>query len=487
MDSTLSPHCPARARTNEMYSITFTEASPASFFEKLFTTIRELFVRISLKSLYHAWSIGTQNDLSKTFARAWKPGSFVTKCPMPIGTVYLTADANVIRTVLQNPRKDKEGLFYDHENKRLFVEGILTDIFPEDVKKYGVDSVADMIVISADAEKIKSMRAPLLNSLGAASVKDYIPQLNSIANNILDVMSNAEKENCNAEELAFEFAITVISKFITGYETNRQNYKLFANALNAISKRMSRIISRRPATEAEKLELQQAISIIRNVIDDNINSEHPSSYISKLKVLGWNDFQIRISLFFNYFAGTETTAGSINYLLWELGKPKHQHFVTALRQPDGGDVFLHKLVTEALRLHPPAFIEGRQFRCDTNLEIRDKAGKLIKQMKMLKGYSIVCLTQVLALDPDLFVNPQEFNPHRFDHLPSQLPWLPFGAGTHVCPGQYLALTELRTLIPCIVKKFDIETLYPKDKTDQSGFLTLRATPALIKLKPKRGM
>ena len=92
------------------YPITLKEAPPENIFQRLLTNIVELIYRISFKSLRNAWHIGKQNDLSKTFGNAWRPGSFVTKCPMPIGTVYLTADSNVIRAVLQNPRKEKKDI-----------------------------------------------------------------------------------------------------------------------------------------------------------------------------------------------------------------------------------------------------------------------------------------------------------------------------------------------------------------------------------------
>ena len=153
--------------------------------------------------------------------------------------------------------------------------------------------------------------------------------------------------------------------------------------------------------------------------------------------MGWDDFQIRVNLFFIYFAGTETTASSINYLLWQLGK--NEHFLEKLRDKIHSENFLSQLIAETLRLHPASFIQGRQFRENTVFQAYDSTGKLIKTMKLRRNHSIVCLTHVAARDPLKFANPTYFNPNNFtgDQTRTQLSWLPFGAGTHVCPGQYL--------------------------------------------------
>ena len=480
MDSSLTARCPFHASATTKYEITFKEAPRQNIFQKIISDTTEFLSRFSLASIKNAWRIGTRNDLSETFALSWEEGSFISKCRTPKGTVYLTADTAVMKTILQNLRKNEEGIFLDHENTKLFIKGILNDIFPEDVKKIGIDKAADMIVITASSPFIKSLRAPLVNMLGVNCVTDFIPQMNVIADNILDALSDQERESCNGEKLAFEFAVTVISKFVTGYNTTRENYRFLAHSLNAFSKRMTRIVSQRPATKDENKEYQDALSIMRNVIESNMSLENRSPLLSELKALGWNDFQIRANLFFMYFAASETTASSVNYLLWQLGKPENKRYIEKIKDPSAGEQYLFKVAAEALRLHPPSFIEGRQFRHDTFLEITNDAGKLIKKIRLRAKHTVLCLTQVAALNPKQYQNPTQFNPDRFDSVPSLLPWYPFGTGNHVCPGQHLAHAELRVFVSRVLNKFSIEALSPKEQTQQKGFFTLRATAAQLK-------
>jgi cytochrome P450 len=156
-----------------------------------------------------------------------------------------------------------------------------------------------------------------------------------------------------------------------------------------------------------------------------------------------------------------------------------------LRDPEGVETILPKFIAETLRLHPPAFVEGRQLREDTFIEIYDDNDRTLKKMLLKKGRSILCLTQAAALDPLQYQDPALFNPYRFHTVPAPLPWYPFAAGTHVCPGQYLANAELKALITQIVAKYDIETLAPANPIEQRGYFTLRTKPAVLRLSERK--
>lgn len=108
------------------------------------------------------------------------------------------------------------------------------------------------------------------------------------------------------------------------------------------------------------------------------------------------------------------------------------------------------------------------------------------EKQLRKGHSIIYLTQAAGRDPNLYPEPEQFNPYRFqneDPRIAALSFLPFGGGPHTCPGQHLALAELQTFIYRTLIHFSIDTLSP-EKVDQKGFFTLRATPAKIRLIPQ---
>lgn len=478
-----SSNCPSHSNQSSEYTFVFEECPQQTIFFRLGSIVAEWLSRLSFKSIKNAWLVGRQNDSTKMFELAWKKEDLISKCRTLIGTVYVTANTDIMKAIFQNPRSHPSGLFWDVENKKLFINAIINDLYPEEIKRLGLEKITEMVIFTTNQEQIKALRAPLMSVLGAASVKEYLPELNTIADSIFESLTDQEKANCDGEKLAFEFAITFISKIITGYQTTRENYTILAQALNVFGKKMTSVISLRPLSLTEQTEYQQATLTIKNVIDSNISATNPSLFIMKMKELGWDNFQIRANLFFLYFAGTETTASSINYLLWQLGKKQNNHFLEQLRDPKHGKGFLSQIIAETLRMHPASFIQGRQFRKDTLFEAYDAKGNLVKRMRLRRHHSIVCLTQAAARDPQKFTNPLHFNPNRFvtNTLRSQLSWYPFGAGTHVCPGQYLALAELQVFISRLVDKFNVELVQPEMEIQQKGFFTLRAPPAFIKL------
>lgn len=439
------------------------------FLGKFLSNAREMCSRMSPSSIRSAWAIGSQNDSSQAFLRAWKPGSYVSEFATPAGTIYVTADPTVMRAVLAHSRKAKDGVFYDHQNKRLFVEGIVNDLYPEDIREIGLEKAVDMVVITAATPHAAILRAPMIKNMGPAAIQG------DVLRDIADTVLKKVPEECDVSQMSFEYAVRVISRLFTGYETSPEGYTNLAKALDAFSKRMTRIVSHRPATAEEEKEYAAALLEMRTVIELCVSSP----YVQGLKEAGWNDFQIKTNLFFLYFAGSETTASSMNYLIWQLGRVDNKALQQEIREK--GQPLLLKVIAEALRLHPPAFIEGRQLREDTLMTIKDKDNNLLWKKKLRCGHSIVCLTQAAGLDPQLYPEPGQFNPYRFqDPRIAALSFLPFGSGPHTCPGQHLAVAELQTFIQRLLTHFSVHTLSP-EKVDQKGFFTLRATPAQVRL------
>jgi cytochrome P450 len=461
------------------YVVSFESSNQKGLFRKLIDDVKEILSRVSPASVKAAWYMGTKNDWSIPFLKAWKSGSFITEFSLPIGTVYVTADPTVMRAILANPRKMSSGLFYDFENKRLFVQGILNDLYPEDIKRLGVEQVVDMLVISAATPHAALLRGPMIKALGPSAISNYSKTLEVIADSILNDLSESERQECDAAQISFEYAVTVISKIFTNYNATRIDYQNLVKSLDAFSKRMARIVSHKKATKEEENEYDFALSVMRKVIENC----SVSSYGESLREAGWNDFQIKANLFFLYFAGTETTASTMNYLIWQLGRKENQDLQNEIRNSAEGQKLLMKAIAEALRLHPPAFIEGRQLRENTRMIVKDKEGKTLLKKDLRKGHSMVCLTQAAGLDADLYSEPELFNPYRYkedDPRIATMSFLPFGSGQHMCPGQHLALGELQALTNRLITNFSLKTLSPEE-AEQKGFFTLRARPAKIQL------
>lgn len=68
-------------------------------------------------------------------------------------------------------------------------------------------------------------------------------------------------------------------------------------------------------------------------------------------------------------------------------------------------------------------------------------------------------------DPDLFENPDAFQPDRFLGRRGTIPsgaWRAFEKGPRSCAGQGLALIEIKLALVVLCRRFDFSLAYPQD-------------------------
>jgi len=108
----------------------------------------------------------------------------------------------------------------------------------------------------------------------------------------------------------------------------------------------------------------------------------------------------------------------------------------------------------------------RKAKRDTTIECLDKT-----KIGLRKGDMLTYPAFLKHFDPDLFgPKPYEFQYDRFVKKPNQ-PKAPsvmlFGCGTHMCPGRYWAMNEIKILTALILQHMDIEfiNMTDQDKDD----------------------
>lgn len=95
--------------------------------------------------------------------------------------------------------------------------------------------------------------------------------------------------------------------------------------------------------------------------------------------------------------------------------------------------YLSKVIDETLRVVTFSSVVFRVAKADVNI-----SGYTIP-----KGWKVLIWFRDIHHDPETFPNPKEFNPSRWDGLtPKAGSFVPFGAGTRLCPGNELAKLEI---------------------------------------------
>jgi len=157
-------------------------------------------------------------------------------------------------------------------------------------------------------------------------------------------------------------------------------------------------------------------------------------------------------------AGHETTASTLNwawYLLSQHPETEEKLFgelsysLGSSKFPDFADLpkfdYTNHVIEEALRLYPPVWLLTRRALKD------DQIGDYF----VTAGTEIYIPPYFIQRHPDLWDDPDRFNPDRFDRHHSQerhpLAMIPFSAGPRNCIGESLARVEMQIHLMIIAK------------------------------------
>ena len=194
---------------------------------------------------------------------------------------------------------------------------------------------------------------------------------------------------------------------------------------------------------------------------------------------GMTDRQLRDEAVTLFMAGHETTANTLAWVWYLLSRNPdaesalHAELDEVLdgRPPEVSDlprlVYTDRVVTEALRLMPTAWLLGREA-----IEATEIGG-----YPVAKGVTLWMSQWVIHRDPRWFDDPEAFRPDRWaGDLAKRIPryaYFPFGGGPRICIGNGFALMEATLLLASIARRFRLKV--PTDaKITPLPTMTLRA-------------
>ncbi|OMP12279.1 Cytochrome P450 [Corchorus olitorius] len=113
-----------------------------------------------------------------------------------------------------------------------------------------------------------------------------------------------------------------------------------------------------------------------------------------------------------------------------------------------------KVVDETLRLVTFSLMVFREAKTDVNM------GDYI----IPKGWKVLTWFRSVHFDSETYPNPRQFNPSRWDNFtPKAGSFLPFGAGSRLCPGNDLAKLEIMIFLHHFLLNYQLERLNPESK------------------------
>ena len=198
---------------------------------------------------------------------------------------------------------------------------------------------------------------------------------------------------------------------------------------------------------------------------------------------GMSDIQLRQELLTLVLAGHETTANALSFIVYLLSRHpevarrvvQEVEDVLSGRAPTLADLkrleYTTMVIEEAMRLYPPAWV----------LERDSIAEDVVGGYRLPKGSLVGISPYILHRNPDLYPNPEGFDPERFSKGASaarpKYHYLPFGGGPRFCIGNAFALMEMQIIVPMLLQRFRLDLL--------PGF-RLQLDPS-VTLRPKHGI
>ncbi|MDE1947049.1 MAG: cytochrome P450 [Burkholderiales bacterium] len=133
---------------------------------------------------------------------------------------------------------------------------------------------------------------------------------------------------------------------------------------------------------------------------------------------------------------------------------------------------------ETMRLKPVAPI----------MALQTERSSVIAGVELPAGALVMFLFRAPAVDARHFPDPQRFDPGRWlegggaDAGSAKRIAMPFGAGPRICPGRYLALVEIKTVIAMLLAGFEILGVDTPDGGPPQERLALTMAPVGLRLR-----
>lgn len=234
-------------------------------------------------------------------------------------------------------------------------------------------------------------------------------------------------------------------------------YRKFLDLLEQIEDRVGEIINRKRVVPGRWDVLTALMDSVDPETGKSLNNEEILSHTGLL-----------------FAAGHETTANALTWTLLVLS----QHPTTLADLLDevqaicrGGDpsiemldqmVLLNRVVTEVLRLIPPAPWNARVTACETALDGHD----------LPAGTEVLLSIYQTHHMPEIYERPEAFLPGRWERRePQTTQYCPFGSGPRMCIGTTFAMLEIRLVLAQILQRWRLEPIAGQ-RVDRCGHIVL---------------
>ncbi len=363
--------------------------------------------------------------------------------------ILLINHPNDIEEVLVNhPRKFVKGRVLQ-ANKRVFGKGLLT-------------SEGDFWL------RQRRLAQPAFHR---ARIAGYASTMVEYTERLLHEWQNGEERDIHKEMMRLTLQIVGKTLFDADVERDAQDVGKSLELLLELGANFRRTIFipqwlPTPTNLRFERAIRQIEKVLYRIIAEKRASGHDAGDLLSMLLAAQDedgsrmtDQQLRDEAITLFLAGHETTANALSWTWWLLAQNPgvetklHAELRAVLggRAPSIDDlpklVYTNHVITESLRLYPPAWGTAR-----TAIEDLEIAGYAVP-----KGSGVSFVQWTVHRDPRWYEAPEEFRPERWEgDLLKRIPrfaYFPFGGGPRQCIGNSFALMEAALILATVAQQY----------------------------------
>jgi len=384
----------------------------------------------------------------------WYPElNFIRVIPTPLGNFHMIdGEGAVFRAFFDNHRND--AVFESNLSFKMML-GIIQKTFPE-VKITEEDGM-----MTCSPEKTKEYRKMITKLLRGEKMREVVQD--EVQRALISWEGKCrDGGSINASQETRLFASHVITRLLLGQDAGNEE---LAEAVNFINVFITLMTTKR-ATAEDEAGFQKALGVFKDNIEAVLTSGMDIPLFEGKEV---GEGAKRLMIFSIFFAGQETVASLLTYILWNLGNNEEkQAGLTANK--------MHNFFVNSIHDFTPAYGVNRVLKNDVCLDYHLEGESSNRKAIFFKGDFLGARIKALADNTPL--------PENSEGELSYSSWFPFGGGPHLCPGKALAEKEIKELITALISEYRIELESPSE-IHTAGRVSLQIEEdVFIKVLPK---
>ncbi|KAG8375232.1 hypothetical protein BUALT_Bualt10G0078900 [Buddleja alternifolia] len=193
---------------------------------------------------------------------------------------------------------------------------------------------------------------------------------------------------------------------------------------------------------------------------------------------GLTDEQIADNMIGVIFAARDTTASVLTWILKYLAEnpsvlqavTEEQEAIIKDKEKCGEEKSLNWADTKKMPITTRVIQETLRVASILSFTFREAVEDVEFNGYLIpKGWKVLPLFRNIHHSPDNFTEPEKFDPSRFEVAPKPNTFMPFGNGTHSCPGNELAKLEILVLVHHITTKYRWSMMGPQNGIQYGPF------------------